>query len=312
MTSFNIASPGDLHRRLAKYIANISQWHNEYVSLSMLLWLKTCFTRNCHEWCVSELLPLVIYSRKFKSISMYGFGTSTMHLELGNLFLNIERRMNKIKGAWPYWTIPSDCECYLPINTGRQANDKMRDISVRGTKTRCTKIRCLKHKPYQIQSSIRILCIHTTGHITVQPVDRLNIKTWSYQYRNNHYEDKTVSRPSYLHNGNPISGKAILYWDGAWWPLLGWLFLYPIILAKSLHRIWRSYTRKWKEQWAAHSRVHTVVLVLKLGHRDSPSNGYQVDIPCHLPGTIHCLVVVCSPRSIVKLFSISCAQRTGP
>ena len=29
---------------------------------------------------------------------MYDLGTSTMRLELGNLSLNIERRVNKIKG----------------------------------------------------------------------------------------------------------------------------------------------------------------------------------------------------------------------
>ena len=36
MTFFNISSPGDLRRRFAKFIANISQRHNDYVSLSML------------------------------------------------------------------------------------------------------------------------------------------------------------------------------------------------------------------------------------------------------------------------------------
>ena len=32
MTFFNISSPGDLRRRFAKFTANISQRHNEYVS----------------------------------------------------------------------------------------------------------------------------------------------------------------------------------------------------------------------------------------------------------------------------------------
>ena len=35
----------------------------------------------------------------------------------------------------------------------------------------------------------------------------LNIKMSSYQYRNSHYIDKPVSRPSYLYNWNPIPGK---------------------------------------------------------------------------------------------------------
>ena len=50
MTFFNISSPGDLRRRFAKFIANISQRHNEYVSLSMLYCLKTCFTRMMCFW----------------------------------------------------------------------------------------------------------------------------------------------------------------------------------------------------------------------------------------------------------------------
>ena len=41
----------------------------------------------------------------------------------------------------------------------------------------------------------------------------LNIKMSSYQYRNFHHEDETVSQPSYLYDGNPLSGKTVLYWD---------------------------------------------------------------------------------------------------
>ena len=42
-------------------------------------------------------------------------GTSTMRLEVGNLSLDIKRRVNKIKGAWPHWTVPSDCASpYFP------------------------------------------------------------------------------------------------------------------------------------------------------------------------------------------------------
>ena len=44
MSCFDISSLGDLRRRFAKFIANISQRHNEYVSLGMLYCLKTCFT----------------------------------------------------------------------------------------------------------------------------------------------------------------------------------------------------------------------------------------------------------------------------
>ena len=101
MTFVNISSPRDLRRRLANVIANISQRHkaNWVCVVKYVILFKTCFT-----WCVSELQPLVIYLRKFKSLSMYDLGTSIMRLELGNLSLNIERRVNWIKGAWPHWT----------------------------------------------------------------------------------------------------------------------------------------------------------------------------------------------------------------
>ena len=36
----------------------------------------------------------------------------------------------------------------------------------------------------------------------------LNKRILSYRYRNSHYKVKTVSRPSYLYNGNPIPKKA--------------------------------------------------------------------------------------------------------
>ena len=62
VTFFNIVSPGDW----AKFTENISQRHNEYVSLGILFGLKYVL----HEWRVFERQPLVIYLRKFKSISM--------------------------------------------------------------------------------------------------------------------------------------------------------------------------------------------------------------------------------------------------
>ena len=41
----------------------------------------------------------------------------------------------------------------------------------------------------------------------------INIKTISYQYRKSHCGDKTILRPSYLHNGISYTGKmSSLYW----------------------------------------------------------------------------------------------------
>ena len=44
---------------------------------------------------------------------------------------------------------------------------------------------------------------------------RFNIKMTSYQYRKSHCGDKTILRPSYLHNGISFTGKTSLYWIGA-------------------------------------------------------------------------------------------------
>ena len=44
----------------------------------------------------------------------------------------------------------------------------------------------------------------------------INIKMSSYQYRKSHCGDKTILRPSYLHNGISFTGKMTsLYWIGA-------------------------------------------------------------------------------------------------
>ena len=48
------------------------------------------------------------------------------------------------------------------------------------------------------------------------PEGWINIKMPSYQYRKSHCGDKTILRPSYLHNGIPYTGKTTsLYWIGA-------------------------------------------------------------------------------------------------
>ena len=45
------------------------------------------------------------------------------------------------------------------------------------------------------------------------PVGWFNIKMTSYQYRKSHCGDKTILRPSYLHNGISYTGKMTsLYW----------------------------------------------------------------------------------------------------
>ena len=88
-----------------------------YEQRSMLYCLKTFFYMNdvflnCSHWLFTGYW-------KFKSISMYDWGTSTLHLELGNLSLNIERRVNKTKGCdhidstkW-LWDLPTMPKSWL-------------------------------------------------------------------------------------------------------------------------------------------------------------------------------------------------------
>ena len=39
----------------------------------------------------------------------------------------------------------------------------------------------------------------------------------SYQYRDSHYKNKMVSRPSYFYNGNAYTGKMVFYIETAPW-----------------------------------------------------------------------------------------------
>ena len=54
---------------------------------------------------------------------------------------------------------------------------------------------------------LRVIDLHTScSHLTTRQGNggRLNIKMHSYQHRNSHYEDNTISQPSYLYNTNGL------------------------------------------------------------------------------------------------------------
>ena len=60
---------------------------------------------------------------------------------------------------------------------------------------------------------VTIVAGHQFGNIPQRTGSRFNIKTPSYQYRKSHCGDKTILRPSYLHNGISYTGKMTsLYW----------------------------------------------------------------------------------------------------
>ena len=68
-----------------------------------------------------------------------------------------------------------------------------------------------------IQDNVRRQVIRNHGIVNAgQTGPRFNIKMTSYQYRKSHCGDKTILRPSYLHNGVSYTGKTTsLYWIGA-------------------------------------------------------------------------------------------------
>ena len=65
---------------------------------------------------------------------------------------------------------------------------------------RCVQDRCL-------------VCFSGGDAIGIKSGPRFNIKMTSYQYRKSHCGDKTILRPSYLHNGISYTAKMTsLYW----------------------------------------------------------------------------------------------------
>ena len=79
--------------------------------------------------------------------------------------------------------------------------------------------------PFTLQRSNRVpilwhYCIFTSRRHVIWALSsrgHLNIKTPSYRYLILHSKDKTISWPSSLYNGNPISGKTVNYIETAPW-----------------------------------------------------------------------------------------------
>ena len=82
------------------------------------------------------------------------------------------------------------------------------------------------------------------------------MKTMSYQYRNSHYKDKTVWRPSHLYNGNPHTLKDLLkHGPGAnedWWRQWSRVHLYVVLFLFSL------VTNFHHDDNSNHTRVHSL------------------------------------------------------
>ena len=59
-------------------------------------------------------------------------------------------------------------------------------------------------------SNVMLIYRKYTVHPKCDSRGYFHMNTSSYRYRNSHYKDKTVSRPSYLYNGIPIHDKDCL------------------------------------------------------------------------------------------------------
>ena len=92
---------------------------------------------------------------------------------------------------------------------------------------------------HQVRPEMYFLGIVLHKH---RPGTRFNIMILSNQYRDSHYKDETVVRPSYLYNGNSYTGKKASFID----PLLYWTS--PITLEK-LGSFWSAsciFPQLWK------------------------------------------------------------------
>ena len=72
------------------------------------------------------------------------------------------------------------------------------------------------HQPPVTKISLEIIYLQVNSNLSGTNEltrARFNIKMLSYQYRISHWRDKTILRPSYLHNGISYTGKTTpLYW----------------------------------------------------------------------------------------------------
>ena len=77
-----------------------------------------------------------------------------------------------------------------------------------------------------------------------------NIKMTSYQYRKSHCGDKTILRPSYIHNGISNAGKMTSwYWIRVLVPIDS-IYGYPIFKGIAVAwQCWSSTTRTLPQQW---------------------------------------------------------------
>ena len=100
-------------------------------------------------------------------------------------------------------------------------------------------------------------------HGRQEPGPRFNIKMTSYQYRKSHCGDKTILRPSYLHNGISYTGKMTsLYWIRALFIMVNTMAVddcsrWPQEPGHQQLWYWTSYTETF---WTRHHKSYDIFI----------------------------------------------------
>ena len=126
------------------------------------------------------------------------------------------------------WWFPTDCfEKKIDL-----LSHMMKTCLTFSTFLQCTQRSCETNMHWYSKEDLQLICPWKIASDSIHNVKcikpcmpwsgpRFNIKMTSYQYRKSHCGDKTILRPSYLHNGISYTGKTTsLYWIRAQCSLL--------------------------------------------------------------------------------------------
>ena len=112
--------------------------------------------------------------------------------------------------CWTHWVgVLHWSSCLLSINSLWPSDAIWRQ---RSGSTLAQVMACCLMAPSHYLNQCWLIISEVQRH---SPGGWINIKMSSYQYRKSHCGDKTILRPSYLHNGISYTGKTSLYWIGA-------------------------------------------------------------------------------------------------
>ena len=105
------------------------------------------------------------------------------------------------------------------------------------------------------------LCCQLTGNDEIECVrwqgPWFSIKMSSNQYRKSHCGDKTVVRPSYLHNGTSYTGKMIYLIESVY-HFHATVFYVPLVGVEASYKLW------WKTFTVFQNRLINYMYIIKM------------------------------------------------